>query len=141
MERNRPEPLRLEELRRALNKVLDNAVEQFGPTVSLDDAGYYWHLSWDTAYAFDDDAGLRLGVGDTIQDDVVALQVLLQAEAAEDQSLSFDLGSLAELLRWLAFQDSPRQQNERRAGVTDEDVLRLLRQKWRSPPPPPPPKP
>ncbi len=138
MECDGAETLRLEELRYALNKVLDNAVERFGPTVSLDGAGQYWNLPWDTAYAFDDDAGLRLGVGDTIQDDVAALQELLQAQSPEEQSLSFDLGSLAELLRWLAFQDSPRQQNQRRAGVTDEDVLRLLRQEWRRPPPPTP---
>lgn len=58
------------------------------------------------------------------------MRELLRAEAAQDQSLSFDLARLAELLRWLAFQDSPRGRIERRAGVTDDQVLRLLRDQW-----------
>jgi hypothetical protein len=67
---------------------------------------YYWHLSPDTAYAMDDDPGLRVDAGQT-HDDLQELADML-ADPEMHEALWHSLDHLAELMRFLAFADNPR---------------------------------
>jgi hypothetical protein len=72
--------LRLADLRRALSDALDAVEEQIGESIDLAQVphfkGYYWCLNTDTAYAMDDDPGLRITAGQT-DDDIATLAEML----------------------------------------------------------------
>lgn len=102
--------LHVADLRRALADALDAVEEQMGESIDLSKVphiqGYYWFLAPDTAYAMDDDPGLRIAAGQT-DDDITTLAEML-ADPDMHDVISHSMGHLAELLRVLAFAASPR---------------------------------
>jgi hypothetical protein len=109
-EDNAPMLLNVADLRRALMEALDAVEEQMGESVDLSKVphikGYYWSLDPGTAFAMDDDPGLRITSGQT-DDDIATLAEML-ADPDMHDVISHSMGHLAELLRALAFAANPR---------------------------------
>lgn len=105
-----PSLLRLADLRRALTEALDAVEKQMGDSIDLSQVphleGHYWYLDPATAYAMDDDPGLRISVGQT-SDDIETLAEML-ADPEMHDVVGHSMGHLAELLRILAFVDNPK---------------------------------
>ncbi|GAA3624744.1 hypothetical protein GCM10022223_47280 [Kineosporia mesophila] len=113
----RPHILDLEQLRFALNSVVDLAAARFGTTIDVDQVleynDYYWQLPTDIAYAMHADPGLYVNVGQ-ISDDLEELAEML--DEPDEQVLWHSLEHLTGLLRLLAFLENPRPGRERPPG-------------------------
>ncbi|MEH3076698.1 MAG: hypothetical protein PGN11_08435 [Quadrisphaera sp.] len=98
--------LDVEQLRVALNSLVDLAVERFGPTVDVSAshslADCYWHLPVEPAKTMADAPGQHLGVGQ-LSDDLVELAAMVRDP--QGQVLWHSATHLSELLRLLAFLD------------------------------------
>jgi hypothetical protein len=80
-------------------------IRQIGRACASQSAHEPWQLDVQTAFALDDDPGLRVSAGQT-HDDLATLDEIL-AEP-DEPVLSHSLAHLAELLRFLAFASNPR---------------------------------
>lgn len=96
--------LDLEQLRTALDGVVDLAIARFGPRLDLREVGhdYYWHLPVQAAFTMSDDPGLRIDAGMS-SDDLEEMQDMV--ENPQDQFLWHCATHLSEVLRLLAFAD------------------------------------
>ena len=115
----RPHVLDFEQLRAALNGVVDLAIDRFGPTVDLQAVSeyndYYWHLPTDTAHAMDDDPGLYVDAAQS-SDDLEELAEMLARP--QDQVLWHSVEHLVGLLNLVSFLADPRPKRSRPAGVS-----------------------
>ncbi|MGI4896042.1 MAG: hypothetical protein ACRYF3_13110 [Janthinobacterium lividum] len=112
---SRPHVLDFEQLRAALNGVVDLAIDRFGPQVDVEAVpeynDYYWHLPTDTAHAMDDDPGLYVDAGQSSDD----LEMLAEPQ---DQALWHSVEHLVGLLNLVSFLADPRSKRRRPAGVS-----------------------
>lgn len=105
----RPHVIDFEQLRTALNGVVDLAIDRFGPQLDVETvpgySDYYWHLPVDTAHAMDEDPGLYINAGQS-SDDLGELAEMLSQP--EDQVLWHSVEHLVGLLNLVSFLADPR---------------------------------
>lgn len=98
--------LDFEQLRAALNGLVDLAVERFGPTVDVGASrclvDFYWHLPVQPAMTMADAPGKHIDSGQ-LSDDLAELADMVQDPGS--QALWHSATHLSELLRMLAFLD------------------------------------
>ena len=119
----RPHQLDFEDLRTALNGVIDLAIERFGPRLDVQAVAgyndYYWHLPVEAAYAMDDDPGLYVDAGQS-SDDLDELSEMI--DQPHEQVLRHSVEHLVGLLNLVAFLDDPRSGRRRPPGATSTSL-------------------
>jgi hypothetical protein len=96
--------LRIADLRRAANRLLDEAERRHGPEIDLP-VDNYWQVHLREAYDLVDDAAAAMGAGQT-SDDIDELVEFLE-RPADEVYLWHDLDHLTGLLRAIAYLDLP----------------------------------
>jgi hypothetical protein len=95
--------IQVEELRAALERVLDRVEERFGSTVDLT-TDYYWTLDLRAGYDPQQDPGGSI-LAAQLSDDVHSIRELLRRE--DDPIIWHDLSHLVGVLRRIAALDLP----------------------------------